>query len=66
MTRCVYISDHDPEKWIRVIVALEPDFSRAVFKPLFINHLNSFLKTVLTSYIYPLSQNIFKVCILMY
>lgn len=52
MTRCVYILDHDPEKWMRGVVTLEPDFCRAVFKPLFIN-LNSFLKTVPTSYNLP-------------
>lgn len=64
MTRYVYILDHDLEKLVRGMVALEPNFRRAVFKPLFTDHLK-FLKSVPTSYT-PFPLCIFKVFILIY
>lgn len=42
MTRFVYVLGHDPEKQMRGIVALEPNFPRVVFKPLVTNHPTSF------------------------
>lgn len=53
MTRCVYILDHDPEKQMRSMVALGPNFPITVFKPSLFVHLSSkkCLKTVRASYI---------------